>query len=116
VGNVKRDMELLPSELLHVVAHGSDTEAVTVALQGELDISSTDWFGAFVDAVLEKHPTTIAIDTRRVTFMDSSGLRSLLLARASAHDAGATFRVDNPPPELRRLIERTGLQGVLLDE
>jgi anti-anti-sigma regulatory factor len=48
--------------------------------------------------------------------MDSSGLRSLLLARASARDTGVGFRIDNPPPELRHVVERTGLVGLLLDE
>jgi len=26
------------------------------------------------------------------------------------------FRIDNPPPELRRVVERTGLVGLLLEE
>jgi anti-anti-sigma factor len=49
-----------------------------------------------------------------VTYVDSSGLRSLLLARAAADDAGVAFRIDDPSPELRRLIERTGLRPLLL--
>lgn len=109
------DDMLSPPELLHVDARDAATETV-ISLDGELDISSTEWFGAVVGAVLEKHPTRIAIDARRLSYMDSSGLRSLLLARASARDAGVGFRIDNPPPELRRVVERTGLSGVLLDE
>ena len=108
-------MELAQPELLGIEAIGSATETV-LTLEGELDISSTEWFGACVSAVLEKRPQTIAVDARGLTYTDSSGLRSLLLARESAHEAGAAFRIDNPPPELRRLIDRTGLQALLLDE
>jgi anti-sigma B factor antagonist len=109
------DAELSPPELLQVDARDAGTETV-VTLVGELDISSTDWFGAFFGALLEKHQRSIAIDARRLTYMDSSGLRSFLRARASAHDAGVGFRIDNPPPQLRRVVERTGLRSMLLDE
>jgi anti-anti-sigma factor len=109
------DLELSPPELLQLDAHDTAPETV-ITLDGELDMSSSEWFGAFFGTVLEKHPTAIAIDARGLSFMDSSGLRSLLRARASAGDTGVGFRIDNPPPELRRVVERTGLVGVLLDE
>jgi anti-anti-sigma factor len=109
------DLELSPPELLQLDAHDTAAETV-ITLDGELDISSSERFGAFFGTVLEKHPTAIAIDTRGLRFMDSSGLRSLLLARASARDTGVEFRIDNPPPELRHVVERTGLVGLLLDE
>lgn len=109
------DVEHSTPELLHLDARGAAAETV-ITLDGELDKSSSDWFGAFFGVVLEKHPAAIAVDARRLTFMDSSGLRSLLLARAAAHDTGVAFRIDNPPPELRRVVERTGLVGLLLDE
>lgn len=109
------DVEPMPPELLHVDARDGATESV-VTLDGELDISSTEWFVAFVGSVLEKHPPTLAIDARGVTFMDSSGLRALLIAHASAGDAGVGFRIDNPPPAVRRVFERTGLLGLLLDK
>jgi anti-sigma B factor antagonist len=107
-------VELVRPELLQVDARDAATETV-ITLEGELDIGSAEWFGAFLGAVLEKHPSRIAIDARRLSYMDSSGLRSLLLARASARDAGVGFRIDNPPAGLRRMVERTGLRAVLLD-
>jgi anti-anti-sigma factor len=103
------------SELLHVEARRSATETV-FALEGELDLSSTELLGLCVNTVLEKHPESIAIDGRGLTFMDSSGLRSLLLARASAHEAGVAFRIDNLPPGLLRKFERTGVQTLFGDD
>jgi anti-sigma B factor antagonist len=109
------ELQHVRPELLLAEARDVATETV-ITLDGELDTSSTEWFGAFLGAVLEKHPSRIVIDAGRLTYMDSSGLRSFLLARASALEAGTAFRIDNPPPQLRRLVERMGLRPLLLDD
>jgi anti-sigma B factor antagonist len=103
-----------PDELV-VKATGDDSNPVIV-VAGELDATGTQWFGACLSAVLDKHPGSIAIDTRGLTFLDSSGLRSLLIARAAAEEAGAAFRISQPSPALRHMVERTGLQNRLFDE
>ena len=51
-----------------------------------------------------------------LSFMDSSRLRSMLIARAAADEAGVRFRIAQASPAVRRLVERTGLQNRLLDE
>jgi anti-sigma B factor antagonist len=103
-----------PSELLHVEVRG-DREAV-VAVDGELDVSEAQWFTARVSEALEKDPASLAIDAGSLTYMDSSGLRSLLLARAAAIQAGVAFSISEASPVLRNLAERTGLRRMLLDE
>jgi anti-sigma B factor antagonist len=112
---VERNEELLPSELLHVEAQGSGTET-TITLEGDLDMSTTDQVGGCVVEVLQQHPTSIAIDAHGVGFIDSSGLRSLLLARAAAEQAGVAFRISQPSPAVRRMVERTGIHALLLDD
>lgn len=109
------DVELVQPDSLRIEARGSATETV-LTLEGELDLSGSEWFGTWVREVLETHPRTIAIDARGLTYTDSSGLRSLLLARESAQVAGASFRIVTASRELRHLVERTGLQALLLDE
>jgi anti-sigma B factor antagonist len=108
------DVEQWP-ELLRVEATGDDTDPVIV-VDGELDASGTRWFEGCVAAALQKRPGSIAIDAGGLTYMDSSGLRSLLVARAAAEEAGVAFRISQPSPALRHVVERTGLQGRLLDE
>ena len=108
------DAEPWPDEF-RAKATGDDTDPVIV-LQGELDASGSQLLGACVSAVLDNRPGSIAIDSRDLTFLDSSGLRSLLLARAAAEQAGVAFRISQPSPALRRMAERTGLRGWLLDE
>jgi anti-anti-sigma factor len=109
------EAEPWPVALFRAEATGDDREPVII-VEGELDASGTDWFGACVSAVLERHPTSIAVDARGLSFMDSSGLRSLLIARAAAEEAGVPFRITRPSPAVRRMVERTGLQTRLLDE
>jgi anti-sigma B factor antagonist len=108
------DDELWRDQLV-VKAIGDDTDPVIV-VAGELDASGDQSFGACLSAVLDRHPGSIAIDTRDLSFLDSSGLRSLLLACAAADKAGVAFRISQPSPALRRMAERTGLHGWLLDE
>jgi anti-sigma B factor antagonist len=109
------DGEPWPEALFRAEATGDDIDPVII-LEGELDASGTDWFGACVSAVLQRHPASIAIDARGLSFMDSSGLRSMLIARAAAEDAGVRFRITQASPAVRSLVERTGLQNPLLDE
>jgi anti-sigma B factor antagonist len=109
------DAEPWPYEQFHVEATGDDTDSIIV-VEGDLDRSGTEWFGSCVDAALQKHPGSIAIDARGLTYMDSSGLRSFLLARAAAEEAGVGFRVSQPSYAFRHVVERTGLQALLLDK
>ena len=104
-----------PVALFRAVATGDDVDPVII-VEGEFDASGTDWFGACVSAVLQRHPASIAVDARGLSFMDSSGLRSMLIARAAAEEAGVRFRISQPSPAVRRLVERTGLRNRLLDE
>jgi anti-sigma B factor antagonist len=110
---VVKDVEPFPGESLNVATTSKGSET-SIVVDGELDAGGTESFAACVSAVLKKRPGLMAIDARGVSFMDSSGLRSLLLARAAADEAGVTFRIDDPSPELRRFIERTGLEALLL--
>lgn len=98
------------SELLRVEVRG-DREAV-IAVDGELDVSDT----AHVSEAHENDRASLAIDAGRLTYLDSSGLRSLLLARAAAIQAGVAFYVSEASPMLRHLAERTGLRRLLLDD
>ena len=83
---------------------GPDGEVV---VRGEIDIAG----GPVLDAaILEREPTAaeVVIDLGNVSFIDSSGLRSLLGAarRARARDGRVVLR--NVGPEIARLLEITG--------
>jgi anti-sigma B factor antagonist len=104
-----------PAEMFHADSIADDIDTV-ITVNGELDASATESFAACVSAVLQNHPTSITVDARGLSFMDSSGLRSMLIARAAAEDADIPFRITQPSPALRHMVERTGLQNRLLGE
>jgi anti-anti-sigma factor len=109
------DAQPWPDGPFRAEATGDDTEPVII-VEGELDMSGTDRFMACVAAVLQNQPRSIVVDARGLSFMDSSGLQSLLRARAEAAQAGVGFRISDPSPPVRRFLERTGLREVLLED
>jgi anti-anti-sigma factor len=97
------------------VLYASDG-AAAIALQGEFDLAGAERFRSCVNEALETHPRSLIVYARGLTFIDSSGLKALLHARAAATDAGVAFRVIEPSPALRRIAAITGLEDLLADE
>lgn len=83
-----------------------------ISVVGEIDAHSV----AEVDAALVEVDDAGAtvLDLSGVTFVDSSGLRSIVAAHKRARDAGGSLTVRRPSPAVRRLLELTGLDGVLV--
>jgi anti-anti-sigma factor len=83
----------------------------TLVLDGEID--------AHTAPLLARELATggaIEVDVRGVSFIDSSGLRALILATERARDAGGDVVLVAPSTAVRRLIEITGLTGFLTIE
>jgi anti-anti-sigma factor len=82
---------------------------LVVTLSGEIDISNVDLLRASIEPALAHAPDVVVFDLAALQFMDSSGIAMLLRAAARI----PTVRVRNPSPMVRRIIEVTGLTGVL---
>lgn len=102
-------------EELHVRAE-QDRTGTTIILEGDFDLTGTDRFWAVFSEALAASPRSITFHLPDLTFIDSSGLRALLQARAAATNAGVAFRVSEPSPALRRIAEMTGIEDLLEDE
>jgi len=98
-------------EVLTLVSQ-RDGDRVVIALVGELDMEGADRLAAEVRHHLVEAPLMVEIDGLGLAFVDSVGLRSLLLLQEEVAAAGATFGVAASPP-LTRLLQLTGLTGVL---
>jgi anti-sigma B factor antagonist len=92
-----------------------DGGQVVVSLVGELDLHTADALTAAVSGLLEQEVTRVEVDAGGLSFADSAGLRAVLIARAAAEDAGATFGVTDASGTVERLIEITGLAELLTD-
>ena len=88
--------------------------ATKIALSGELDMGTAP--------ILEEHlvraesvgATTILVDLRELSFMDSTGLHAFLAARDRAEANGRQLLLIGAKAPVRRLFELTG-QDLLLD-
>jgi anti-sigma B factor antagonist len=87
-----------------------------VALVGELDLHTADELTTAVSGLLRQKVTRVEVDAGGLSFADSAGLRAVLMARAAAEEAGATFGVTVASDSVERLIEITGLSDLLIDD
>jgi anti-anti-sigma factor len=77
-------------------------------VRGELD----EFTGVEVDACLNAHPDVSCIDLGEVSFVDSAGLRFLLLARQRLAADGTTFVVRRSSGAVRRLMRLAGVSDL----
>jgi anti-anti-sigma factor len=109
------DLDPSQAELLRVEARHEGPGA-TISVAGELDHTTAERFVACILEVLATKPRSIIVDAHALTLTDSSGLAALLRAYGLAFVDQVAFRIRDPSPGLRRLIERTGTREVLLPD
>ena len=93
--------------LLEVAVTSADGRSrVTVA--GELDAASA---GELEAALSEPATagTVVELDLGQVTFIDSSGLRALLVVQQAVSDGGGSLMLGATTPAVDRLLQLTGL-------
>ena len=86
-----------------------DGSRSTVAVHGEVDVSSAEVVQAAVDQARQAGCTDLVVDLAGVTFMDLSGLRVLHTAATD----GVSLVVRNPTRLVRRVIDLAGMAELL---
>ena len=83
-----------------------------IRVRGELDIESTP---DLERVLLRSRPAgqRVVVDLSELKFMDSTGLRVLLRARAAADEGRWEIGMRNVPPTIRRLFDMTGVHPAL---
>ncbi|HEX4717753.1 MAG TPA: STAS domain-containing protein [Thermoleophilaceae bacterium] len=84
-----------------------------VTLAGEFDLAGIQQFESVLGKVEADAPETIVIDLSQLAFMDSSGLRALVMADQRAHREGRRLAIVPGPPSVRRVFEITQLHDQL---
>jgi len=80
-----------------------------VKLAGELDLRRAYTFDEEVRALEAHDPSTIVLDLRDVTFVDSAGLARIVAARKRAARAQRRFVIVRSCPAVQRLFTLTAL-------
>jgi anti-sigma B factor antagonist len=87
--------------------------AVRITLLGELDLASIRQLEEHFAAIDEQLPSRLVVDLGGLAFIDSSGLRMLLLADARARERGYELVLLPGPEPVQRVFEMTGALDLL---
>jgi anti-anti-sigma factor len=86
-----------------------DGDRARVVVGGEVDAATAGQIETALNDAIDDGVQTIDVDLGNVGFIDSSGLRALIVCRQRAHDSGRTFQVVATTNAVDRLFELTGL-------
>ena len=100
----------IPSFGIEVVRNGGSTR---IAPAGELDIATTPAFEQAIAEATGEPGAAIVLDLRELTFMDSTGLRTLAQTNARAEQDGFTLEIVRGPRQIERVLEISGLGALL---
>lgn len=90
----------------------------SLRLTGELDLAGVGRFERLLVAEGSPETGTFVVDMRGLTFIDSSGLRALIMADQRVRAEGGRFVVVKGSKQVNEVLEMTGVskQIELLDE
>jgi anti-anti-sigma factor len=97
------------SPMLRIDMRLDPTGAQVVTLAGELDSSNAATLQERVASIPLQPPQRLIFDLTGLRFMDSAGIAVLIGAAAKA----SSMSLRNPSPIIRRVLQATGLSGVL---
>ena len=84
-----------------------------VALHGELDLASAD---GLAEALVEIAGSTLVVDLADLSYMDSSGIGALVVARTRIRAKGlGELVVTRPTAIVQKVLEIVGLAGWIAD-
>src|SRR5262249_34855132 len=86
---------------------------VTVRLQGEFDLGCVERFEEGLDSALGRWTDGLIVDLHGLTFIDSAGLRTLVVLTGRANEDGLDYKLLCGGGAVRRILHETGLDGVL---
>jgi anti-sigma B factor antagonist len=102
--------ELEDERATELVIATEDSDGIPViSVAGQLDISNAAALEQALARAAAARPRALIFDLSGLEFMDSAGVSVLVRARAEVGEV----RLRNPTPIVRRLIEITGLSGIL---
>lgn len=78
-------------------------------LRGELDMAGVDQLERLLTPNQTPEGATFVIDMRGLSFIDSSGLRALIMADERVRDEGGRFIVVRGPDRVNEILEMTGV-------
>lgn len=87
---------------------------LTVFLEGDIDHHNARQIRSRIDTkIYIQRPDEVVLDLSRVAFMDSSGLGLILGRYTKAVELGIRFKVANPTPQIKRILDLAGTERLI---
>ena len=99
-----------PELQMTVTKEGGET---VLALAGELDLYTSARLRERLSDLTHGARPRIVVDLSELTFVDSTGLGTLVTALKRLRDVGGDMAIRAPTPATRRVIEISGLRHVI---
>ncbi len=96
---------------LHIDISENAADEIEVRVSGELDLCTSSQLQGHMSG-LEGRKTTVILDLRAVSFLDSTGLRALWTIRQQMASAGGTLLLRSPSDAVARVLRLTKLDKV----
>jgi anti-sigma B factor antagonist len=89
----------------------TDVECLRVAVSGELDVAfEQELIERASEAIATTTAPSVVVDLRNVSFIDSSGLRALLVCRDAANERGLALSLAVEDGAVPRLLDVAGVR------
>ncbi|HEX3911109.1 MAG TPA: DUF6328 family protein [Solirubrobacteraceae bacterium] len=105
---VRYDSHVGAQEHLRVDARRTD-DRVVLHLTGELDLASSSIFERALEQADVAAASLLVLDLDELKFVDSTGLRVILLAHEGARGRGQEFAITQGSPQVQRLLSITSV-------
>ncbi|MGI5484665.1 STAS domain-containing protein [Streptomyces lavendofoliae] len=87
-------------------------QAVLLTLSGSLDHHTSPHLTDHLDTLPPTALQTVLLDLSALSFIDSTGLTTLLQIRRAAADAGGTVDLIAPSPPVQQMLNITGVDQI----
>lgn len=87
--------------------------SVEVAVSGEFDAYTAPRLQEELARLCGAEHRRVVVDLSSTTFIDAAGVAALVAARTHCHKGGGWLHVRSPSPFASRVLEMTGLTGLL---
>ena len=88
------------------------TTTLCISAPAEITASSANAFRKFVLGLYKAHHVDLDLDMRSTTFLDSSGLGSLISLHKHMAERGGKIRILNPRQAVLQLLELTRMHRI----
>ncbi|SCG39810.1 STAS domain-containing protein [Micromonospora coxensis] len=90
----------------------AEGDRIVLLLDGEIDVNGATALRRLFDAMIAD-AAGVDVDLRAVSFIDSTVIGTLVVARNVAREAGKTFVVSHPTGNVARTLRITGVLDLL---